>query len=539
MRMTAIARGLWWFGCCALGLAFLTAAAPAANAAQASAATVPTACGTTGNVVSPEDVDADEHSDLVVGVPGASLGGLASTGAVDIHYGFDPATSATLRTQRFGETFLGLSAAAGDRFGAAATFANVDGNDCTDLVIGAPGVNAGAGAVVVALGSTSGVLSTGALVLHGLTAGERFGTTVRVAESDIWVSAPNRTVDGHPGAGAVDHFRVTGGAVSLVQRITEDSPNVPGVTESNDHFGSILGVGDTITAGGSQPVVPGPPRLYVGSPFEDVGSAVDAGTAGVLYQSASTGLVTAGEVVSQNSPGVGGTAESGDHFGAALGSAEPNGEVVSPPVLFVGVPDEALGSIRHAGIVQVFTISATHAVRQQRTIDQETPGVPGGSETGDRFGVSLAVGSGCQAFDPVAVAIGAPGESIGRAVSAGAVTLVAARPDGQGDPDACPLVFRQGAGSIGGAPESGDRFGTTIGELAQPYDPGESGFGHVIGGGAFTVGVPGEDLGADVDAGAVQILSAAGTAHDSSGNAGGEQYGAALASSVPNFSCNC
>jgi hypothetical protein len=406
-------------------------------------------------------------------------------------------------------------------------------------VIGAPGVSSGAGAVVVALGSTSGVMSSGAVVLHGLTAGERFGSTVRAAGSDIWVSAPNRTVDGHPGAGAVDHFRVSGGAVSLVQRITEDSPNVPGVAEDNDHFGSVLGVGDTITAGGSQPVVPGPPRLYVGSPFEDVGSAVDAGTAGVLYQSTTTGLVTGGEIVSQNSQGVGGTAESGDHFGAALGSAEPNGEVVSPPVLFVGVPDEALGSTRHAGIVQAFTISTTHVVRQQRTIDQETPGVPGGSETGDRFGASLAVGSGCQAFDPVAVAIGAPGESIGRAMSAGAVTVVAARPETGSGPDACPLVFRQGAGRIAGAPESGDRFGTTVGELAQPYDPGQTGFGHVIGGGTFTVGVPGEDLGSDVDAGAVQVLSGAGTAHDSSGNAGAEQYGGGLAASVPNFSCNC
>jgi hypothetical protein len=337
----------------------------------------------------------------------------------------------------------------------------------------------------------------------------------------------------------VDHFRIGGGSLGLVQRITEDSPNVPGVAENYDHFGSVLTPGSTVTAGGSYPVVTGPPRLYVGTPYEDVGSARDAGSVGVLYQAADTGLVTRGTVVSQDSSGIGGTAETGDHFGAALASAEPNGEVPTAPILFVGTPDEAIGSIRHAGTVQGFAVSSTHGFTQVRTISQESPGVPGASESGDRFGAALALSSGCTFDDPAALAIGAPGESIGSATSAGAITLVTARPEFSGTPTVCPMTLSQGLGGTSGAPEAGDRFGAAIGEWALPYDPGDTGFGHVIGGGLFVVGAPGEDLGGKVDAGVVQFAREPSAFYDTAGTAAGENYGASLAWSVPNFACFC
>ena len=58
--------------------------------------------------------------------------------------------------------------------------------------------------------------------------------------------------------------------------------------------------------------------LAIGAPAEDVGATTDAGAVNVQYGSA-TGLPgPGGQLFTQDSPGVGGTAESGDGFGSAL-----------------------------------------------------------------------------------------------------------------------------------------------------------------------------------------------------------------------------
>lgn len=504
------------------GCVVVAGSGPAAAAAPA--------CDT-GSIISPQDIDADGTSDLVVGVPFAASG----AGVVDVHFGADPRTGGFAGTQRFTAARFGLTTSPGDHFGASVSFTEVDGNDCRELAIGAPGMDHGRGAVIIAFGARTGVRADGAIVLHGTSAGEHFGATVRAAMNDVWVSAPDRAVSGHPGAGAVDHFRIGNGTLTLVQRITESSANVPGVAEAYDHFGSVLDVGVpmSMAVAGPDPTVP--PRLYAGSPYEDVGPAKDAGAVVALDQSATTGLVTRGLGLSQDAPGVGGHAEPGDHFGAALASEEAGGS--APSRLFVGVPGEGVRSAARAGIVQVFEISSTYQLRQAGTVSQESPGVPGGSETDDRFGTALAISSGCQMNTPGALAIGAPGESIGAARHAGAVTVVASLPSDHQSVPECPAVYRQGAGGVGGSPETGDRFGAAVAEFARPYSAPDF-FGHLVGGGGFLVGVPNEDLGGVPDAGAVQGLGGSSAFRDSAGLAL-EEYGAVLAWTLPNFSCYC
>jgi FG-GAP repeat len=91
------------------------------------------------------------------------------------------------------------------------------------------------------------------------------------------------------------------------------------------------------------------------------------------------------------------------------------------------------------------------------------------------------------------LAIGAPGEDVGAIAGAGAVTIIYGK-------DRLPAqTVRQGAGGVAGAAERGDRFGTA---LARGYfnDFNEDGLADLA------VGVPGEDVGGAVDAGAVNIL---------------------------------
>jgi hypothetical protein len=120
------------------------------------------------------------------------------------------------------------------------------------------------------------------------------------------------------------------------------------------------------------------------------------------------------------------------------------------------------------------------------------------------------------------LAVGAPGEDVGGVTSAGAVNVLYGSANGL-EPSAD--VFFQGSGGVGGALEDDDRFGAAVAE------------GDFNGDGIFdlAVGVPGENIGPDEDAGAVNLLAGS-TAGPSGGSLvlqgnpeDNDQFGAAIA----------
>ena len=229
--------------------------------------------------------------------------------------------------------------------------------------------------------------------------------------------------------------------------------------------------------------------LAVGAPGENVGSAVDAGAISVLYGRA-TGMRSDRRVITQNSPGVAGFAERGDRFGAALVAGRFNGDVFWD--LAVGAPGEDVGRDRDAGAVTIL-YGSDRGLRTGRRLPLTQPN----PEPHDRFGFSLAVGeiSGTARAELV---VGAPGETIRRARSAGAVNVI----DNPAGTSPSQRVLYQGKG-MSGSPERDDNFGWDV--VANDF------MTTAITGGrdSLAVGVPGEDVGRTVDAGAVNIRYAA------------------------------
>ncbi|GAA5014856.1 FG-GAP-like repeat-containing protein [Streptomyces siamensis] len=142
--------------------------------------------------------------------------------------------------------------------------------------------------------------------------------------------------------------------------------------------------------------------LATTAPNAIVGGAKNAGAVVVNYGSASGISASRRTVITQNSSGIPGTAESNDSFGAALASGDLNNDGYAD--LVVGAPGEDVGDDTNGGTAVVIWGSAS-GLSGARTISDPKPSVH------DWFGQSLTVGdfSGDGKAD---LAVGSSGKDI-------------------------------------------------------------------------------------------------------------------------------
>ncbi|MFC4503262.1 MULTISPECIES: VCBS repeat-containing protein [Streptomyces] len=329
-------------------------------------------------------------------------------------------------------------------------------------------------AVLLALGTvTGGTPAAAAVVCTGGTQSDFNGDGIR----DTAVADPLATVSGKEKAGAV---QIVLGGGKGVTTLSQATPNVSDSAEAGDQFGFSLAVYDANLDGCSD--------IAVGIPYEDVGTVQDAGLVHLIYGS------PAG--IGQGTPSLGfrqgadanmsNTPEEDDWVGYAVAA---DVSTTGVPFLVIGIPGEDSSGLTDMG----FAAYAYGVNPSVATFHQNSPGVWEDAEAYDHFG-STVVATGRY------IAVGAPGESLGTVDFAGGIQVLRPSLNADGIPD--PL-FGMGQGHTPGpdtAAQTDDRYGAAL--AMAPYRPSGAA---TITDSLLAVGVPGEDLGTTVDAGAVHV----------------------------------
>ncbi|MEM9004381.1 MAG: hypothetical protein AAGE59_12765 [Cyanobacteria bacterium P01_F01_bin.86] len=313
----------------------------------------------------------------------------------------------------------------GDRFGETLATGDFNQDGFDDLVIGVYGEAIGArndaGAVSIIYGSNAGLsafrtrhdqlfyqdLDTGT----ASEAGDYFGKSIATGDfdgdgyDDLAVGAPGEEWEDIEDAGVIHIYSGTAdGLTTEGNRVHRQGLGLADNPEENDRFGESLATGDLNNDGFDD--------LVIGAPGEDD----DRGIVHVLYGS-SAGLIRGPEIVFQNL----GTRAVGDRFGETLTIGDWDNDGFDD--LLVGSPSD----IDSVGTVTLFYGSTSGLVTNVSEVmaqsSQAFPDVLGLSEAGDRFGASLALGD-FNNNGSLSLAVGAPGEAIGRLGIAGAVNVV-------------------------------------------------------------------------------------------------------------------
>ena len=377
------------------------------------------------------DLNGDGFRDAVVGDPYATVSGQAEAGTVTILFGdADGRIGEGGARRTLTQADLGETPEAGDHFGWAVELNRTESGGCFGILIGSPGED------------VNGQADAG--MAHMLTLAPVFEDR----PDEDW-------------------------------KVNFDQGETGGTVEAGDEFGYSLAA-----LGGSNE---DPVRFAVGAPGENDDS-------GVVNITNSSDLTLDGVQLRQGSGGLPGTPQSGDRFGHAIEfvlaqmGAVPVDEEAAP--LMISAPGDKVSGHAGAGSVLTTWVSPNTALLgPSRLLTQDTAGIPGKAEAGDAFGFSLAhnTRNALPVADQDLIAIGSPGEDVGSAKDAGSVTVL----KNSGIKLVNRLTFTQNSAGIAGTVEAGDRFGASLGFRDRR---------------TMIIGVPGEDVGAVVDAGSAQIL---------------------------------
>ncbi|MFC7309200.1 FG-GAP-like repeat-containing protein [Streptomyces monticola] len=387
------------------------------------------------------DFNGDGFADVAVGVPEGTVGGRAKAGYVNVVWGGPKGVGAhgSIRVTQATAEVPGTPEA-GDRFGASVTLTDLNGDGIAELLAGAPGEDVtdrgtDAGMVTV-VGGAKGGPGPGATVLTGPSPSAAYGKSVA---ADYLTGGDNQAI-------------VIGGMDKVVARVIhgEDSMITTVVAAPMGGRAPVLATGDFDSDGRADLAV-----AYWTAGDPNTQSHVR------LWKWDAERLEMANFWNTSNA-GVSALA-SGDFDGdgrndLALGECR---EIADENI------DDPCGPEQFAkgGGIHVHYASATGGSfgSRSQTLNQDTAGVPGVAEDGDRFGAALAVADVNRDGRDDLIA-GAPGEAIGSEAGAGAAWLLHGGARGLLDAGgaAASVAWNQDTVGIPGVAEAGDTFGAAL-----------------------------------------------------------------------------
>ncbi|MEV2255504.1 FG-GAP repeat protein [Streptomyces sp. NPDC050147] len=426
----------------------LTYAIAAAAAATAGFALPPAAAAAPRTTTS--DFNGDGYADLAVGVPDGTVADQAKAGYVNVVWGGPKGVGGhgSIRVTQATPEVPGTPEA-GDRFGASVALTDLNGDGIAELLAGVPGedvTDRGTDAgMVIAVGGSKNGPGPASTVLTGPSPSAAYGTSVVAADL---TGGGNKAI-------------VIGGTDKVVARVIqgEDSMVTTVVAAPMGGRAPVLATGDFDSDGTADLAV-----AYWTAGAPDTRSHVrlwkwdaDRSEMANFWNTDNAGVTALAA----------GDFDGDGHDDLALGECR---EIADENIDDPCGPEE----LAKGGGVHVHYASATGGPFGSRaqTLNQDTAGVPGAAEVGDRFGAALAVADVDRDGRDDLIA-GAPGEAIGSRTGAGAAWLLRGGARGLLDAGgaATSVAWNQDTSGVPGVAESGDTFGAAI--AAGDHDAGD------------------------------------------------------------------
>ncbi|MGB1532998.1 MAG: fibronectin type III domain-containing protein, partial [Acidimicrobiales bacterium] len=426
-----------------------------------------------------------------------------------------------------------------DQFGSFLSKGDFNNDGYYDLVISAPSegtTNAASEGIAHVIFQFPSLASNQVLTRShstsetGINAG--FGTSSASGDfngdgfDDLAIGVPNENVNGHDNAGKIQIFHGSADGFPNIQVIHQDTNWIAGIAHADDRFGSALAVGDMDADGYDDLVVGVPGEYYYPNDRFCNKKGPDAcgsvGAINVLYGAPGGLSGWDDHYFGQNTSRVAGIAHVGDQFGAAVAVGDINGDGYDDVV--IGSPDEyyrpnyrycvrySCGQVGAINVLYGSSDGVTTA--NDHYFAQNSSGIIGRSEVGDRFGAALAIGD-IDGDGYEDVVIGAPDDNFNYYCrsrissicgNVGSVNILYGAENGLSR--LRDQFFNQNSSGLNELAQDGDKFGAAL----ALGDLNDDSYLDLI------IGVPGETISGNNNAGAAHILYGTADGISSSGS---------------------